>query len=385
MPSIFSSPNPTLFGVGTSRVIGDKLKEFGCQKVLVVYDQGVKEAGIVDPLLGYIHAAGIETVSFDRVLPDPPDWLVDEAGMLGINEKVDGVVGIGGGSSLDTAKGVKVLLSNPPPINQYFGRFKGVKNADKPLIVVPTTAGTGSEHTPGGTITDTRRNAKDVVEIVGRSVDLGIVDPELTLSLPPRVTAITGMDALCHLVESFTSKWSNRFCETFAKEGITLVGKYLVRAYRDGSDLEAREGMMFAASLGGMSMLGPLCHLGHDIGRRLGANFKMAHGLSCCTCLPQVVEFIAPVLPDKVKLIAEALGGMVPEGAPPKEIGRIARETIQKVMKAIEMPNLKSLGLAKKDVLAIAPEIMELGLVTAPVAPTLADITTLLERAYEEN
>ena len=296
MPSIFSSPNSVLFGKGTVHETGKRLHEMGCTKVIVIHDEGVRAAGIIDLVIDYIHSAGIETVSYGKVLPDPPDWSVDEAGTLGVEEKVDGVVGIGGGSSLDTAKGVKVLLDNPTPINQYFGRFKGVKNTTKPLLLIPTTAGTGSEQTPGGTITDTKLNAKNVVEIIGRAVDLAIVDPELTISLPPAVTAITGMDALCHLTESFTSKWANRYCETFSREGIPLVGRYLVRAFEKGSDLEAREGMMFAASLGGMSMLGPLCHLGHDIGRRLGANFNMPHGLSCSVCLPQVVEYIAPAL-----------------------------------------------------------------------------------------
>jgi len=385
MSSIFSSPNPTLFGIGTSKVTGEKLKGFGCTKVLVVYDKGVKDAGIADKIIENIHAAGIDTVDYDKVLADPPDWSVNEAGALGVKEKVDGIVGLGGGSSLDTAKGAKVLLTNPPPINQYFGRFKGVKKTGTPLVVIPTTAGTGSEQTPGGTITDTKRNAKDVVLILDRAVDLGIVDPELTLTLPPSVTAVTGLDALCHLAESYTSKWSNKFCETVSKEGIPLVGKYLALAYKDGSNLEAREGMMFAASLGGISMSGPFCHLGHDIGRRLGANFHMSHGLSCITCLPQAMEFIAPALPEKVKFIAESLGGKVPDNASAQEIGKIASEAIKSLMKEVKIPNMKSLGLAKKDVLAIAPEIMALGLATAPVSPTEEDIRNILEKAYDEN
>ncbi|MDY6825578.1 MAG: iron-containing alcohol dehydrogenase [Bacillota bacterium] len=384
MPSVFSSPNAVLFGRGTTKETGERLKGLGCTRVMVVYDKGVEEAGIIKIILENIHSAGIETVSYGKVLPDPPDWSVDEAGILGVEEKVDGVVGIGGGSSLDTAKGVKVLLDNPPPINQYFGRFKGVKNTTRPLLLVPTTAGTGSEQTPGGTITDTKQNAKNVVEIIGRTVDLAIVDPELTVSLPPSVTAVTGMDALCHLSESFTSQWANRYCEAFSREGIPLVGRYLVRAFEEGSDLEAREGMMFAASLGGMSMLGPLCHLGHDIGRRLGANFNMPHGLSCSMCLPQVVEYIAPAVPEKVKFIAEALNASVPRGADPAEIGRMAGEAVKEIMKKIDLPNMRSLGLAKKDVLAVAPEIFDLGLVTAPLKPTVKDIENMLTRAYEE-
>lgn len=385
MSSVFASPNPTLFGVGTAGETGERLKGFGCTKVLVVYDKGVKDAGIADKIIANINAAGIETVCYDKVLPDPPDWSVDEAGELGVKEKVDGIVGLGGGSSLDTAKGAKVLRTNPGPINKHFGRFNGVKKTGTPLVVIPTTAGTGSEQTPGGTITDTSINAKNVVVILDRAVDLGIVDPELTLTLPPSVTAVTGLDALCHLAESYTSKWANPFCETISKEGIPLVGKYLALAYREGSNLQAREGMMFAASLGGISMSGPLCHLGHDIGRRLGANFNMSHGLSCITCLPQVMEFIAPVMPDKIRFIAESLGVEVPEGASAEEIGTAACRAIQKLMKEVNIPNMKSLGLEKKDVLAIAPEIIALGLITSPVMPTEQDIRNMLEKAYDEN
>ncbi|MBQ4040243.1 MAG: iron-containing alcohol dehydrogenase, partial [Oscillospiraceae bacterium] len=120
MESIFNSPNPILFGMGSSKQTGEKLKEFGCKKVLVVFDQGIKKVGVADKIIGIINEAGIETVVYDNVQADPPIWSVEEAGILGANEKVDGVVGVGGGSSMDTAKGAKLLITNPPPLRQYF-------------------------------------------------------------------------------------------------------------------------------------------------------------------------------------------------------------------------------------------------------------------------
>jgi alcohol dehydrogenase class IV len=191
MQSEFSSPNPVLFGAGTSRQTGLKLRELGCKKVLVVYDKGIKASGIADRIIANINEAGIETVCFDGVLADPPDWSVEEAGALGVRENVDGVVGIGGGSSMDSAKAAKLLLTNPPPINQYFGREGVVTKPSVPLIVIPTTAGTGSETTPGGVITDTKNNIKSNIAGTGCTVNLGIVDPELTLGLPPSITAST--------------------------------------------------------------------------------------------------------------------------------------------------------------------------------------------------
>lgn len=398
MQSIFSSPNPLLFGIGTSKLVGEKLKELGCTKVLVVYDAGIKSAGVADKIIGLINEAGIETVTYDGVQADPPDWSVDEAGTLGIREKVDGVVGVGGGSSLDTAKGAKLLQTNPPPINQYFGREGVVTKPSVPLVVIPTTAGTGSECTPGGVITDTKNNIKTNIAGVGCAVTLGIADPELTLGLPPSVTASTGMDALCHAVESYTSQRANSFSELTGREAFNLVGQYLVRAFENGSDLEARKGMMLAATLGGISMSGALCHLAHDIGKVLGAKFHIPHGNGCASCLPQVLEVIAPAVPEKVKEITIALGGTVSNGAAPEEIGKAAYETVLTLMRRLKLPSLKEFGakngFTKGDLLAVVPEgveAMQQGLVklfgqgTSPVPATKELIATIVSRAWDEN
>jgi alcohol dehydrogenase class IV len=398
MQSIFSSPNPLLFGTGTAKLVGEKLKELGCKKVLVVYDMGIKNSGVADKIIKTINDAGIATVTYDGVQADPPDWSVNEAGEIGIREKVDGVVGVGGGSSLDTAKGAKMLQTNPPPINQYFGRTGIVTKPSVPLIVIPTTAGTGSECTPGGVITDTRNNIKTNIAGIGCAVTLGIVDPELTLGLPPAITASTGMDALCHAVESYTSMLANSFCELTGKKAFTLVGQYLVRAFENGADLEAREGMMLASSLGGISMSGPLCHLAHDIGKVLGGKFHIPHGNGCASCLPQVMQLDAAVVPEKVKEITIALGGTVRENAAPEEIGQAAYDTILALMKKLKLPSLRDFGakngFTKEDLLAVVPDnvvIMQEGLVkafgqgTSPVPATKALIAEIVSRAYDEN
>ncbi len=398
MQSVFSSPNPLLFGTGTSKMLGDKLKEFGCKKVLVVYDMGIKNSGIADKIVKIINAAGLQTVEYDGVQADPPDWSVNEAGELGIREQVDGVVGIGGGSSLDTAKGAKMLQTNPPPINQYFGREGVVTVPSVPLVVIPTTAGTGSECTPGGVITDTKNDIKTNIAGVGCAVTLGIVDPELTLGLPPAVTASTGMDALCHAVESYTSLRANSFCEVTGRKAFTLVGQYLVRAFENGSDLEAREGMMLAATLGGISMSGPLCHLAHDIGKMLGAKFHIPHGNGCASCLPQVMQVITPAVPDKVKEITIALGGNVPDGTSDEALATIVYDTVKALMTKLKLPSLRDMGekqgFTKDDLLAVVPDGvvgMQQGLVkmfgtqTAPVPATKELIASIVSRAYDEN
>ena len=394
LPSVFSSPNPILFGSGTSKLTGEKLKELGCSKVLLVYDAGIKSTGIADRLNKIIHEAGLETVHYSDVLADPPDWSVEAAGALGAAEGVNGVVGLGGGSALDTAKGAAMLQANPPPISKYFGREGVITKPSVPLVVIPTTAGTGSETTPGGVITDTKNGIKTNIAGVGCKVTLGIVDPELTLGLPPAITASTGMDALCHAAESYTSALSNSFCDLTGREAIRLAGTYLVRAFENGSDLEAREGMMKAATLGGMSMSGPLCHLAHDIGKAMGGKFHVAHGNGCASCLPQVLEAVAPAVPDRVRYIAESFGAVLPQDAAPEQIGKAALETMQGLMKKLKMPNMRELGLVKGDLLDTLPDLvlsMQEGLVKlfgrgtfpAPVSKEL--ISTIIARAYDEN
>ena len=394
MPSVFSSPNPILFGIGTSKLTGEKLKQLGCSKVLLVYDAGIKASGLAEKIDKIIKSAGIETIHYAGVLADPPDWSVEEAGALGADNKVDGVVGLGGGSALDTAKGAGLLQTNPPPISNYYGREGVVTKPSVPIIVIPTTAGTGSEATPGGVITDTKAGIKTNIAGVGCKVTLGIIDPELTLGLPPAITASTGMDALCHSAESYTSALSNSFCDLTGREGIRLAGKYLVRAFENGSDLEAREGMMKAATLGGISMSGPLCHLAHDIGKAMGGRFHVAHGNGCASCLPQVLEYVAPAVPDRVRYIAESFGAVIAEDASPEQIGKAAYTSIQDLMKKLKMPNMRELGLSKDDLLRELPDLvvsMQAGLVklfgrgTFPLPVTKELVVTIISRAYDEN
>ncbi|MDR3278210.1 MAG: iron-containing alcohol dehydrogenase [Oscillospiraceae bacterium] len=393
MSSIWSAPNPILFGRGISSQTGEKLREYGCKKALVIYDAGVKNAGITDKIINSIHSAGIETVLFGDVQADPPDWSVEAAGALGVAAGADAVVGVGGGSSLDTAKGAKLLITNPLPLKQYYGREGVVTKPSVPLIVIPTTAGTGSECTPGGVITDTERGIKTNIAGVGCAVTLGLVDPELTLGLPAKVTAFTGMDALCHCIESYTSARANGFSEVTGREGIRLVAKYLARACENGGDIEAREGMMLASSLGGVSMSGALCHLSHDIGRSLGAKFHVPHGNGCAACLPQVLEAVAPVKSEQLRYFAECFGAELPIDAPTAAIGRAAYNAALDLMKRVKLPSLKELGLDRAALLAAVPDevVMQcemaakIGIVTSPLPVTKELITSIVSRAYDEN
>lgn len=396
MESIFNSPNPILFGIGAAARTGLELQKLGCKKVLAVFDKGVEQAGVAEKVLKAIRDAGIDVVVYNNVQADPPVWSVEEAGALGVKEGIDGVVGIGGGSSLDTAKGAKMLQTNPPPLRQYFGRTGVVTKPSVPLIVIPTTAGTGSECTPGGTITDTEKNIKTNISGVGCAVSLGIVDPELSAGLPRSVTASTGLDALCHCVESYTSAMANSISSVLGREGIRLVGQYLVRACNNGAaDMEARAGMAKAATLGGMAMSGAFCHLCHDIGRSLGAKFHVPHGNGCAVTLPQVLQIIAPVKTEEVRYIAQCLGAEVGPDAPADAVGKAAYDAAHKLLKDTGLKNLKELGLSREELLAVVPDevVMQIemeikafgGIAPPPLPVTKELVAEIINRAYDEN
>ena len=383
MNSVFETPNPILFGRGTSALLGEKATGLGIKKALVVYDKGIKAAGIVDRLLDHLKAASIEIVVFDKVEADPPDFLVHEAGALGVAEKVDGIIGIGGGSSIDTAKGARVLLTNPPPIRQYseFGGHAPDGSKMKPLIVIPTTAGTGSEGSPGGVITDTEKGVKYPILC---SVSLALIDPELTLGLPPGITASTGFDALSHAVEVITSKAPNRFSEIFARESVALIAKYLPIACRNGSNIEAREAMSLAASLGGMALRGPLGGIPHDIGMCIGAKYHAPHGTTVGCLLAETMKFIAPAVPDKLRIVAESMGEPIPADASPEEIGESLCETIRKFYKEVNLPLMSSFIKTKEELIDNVDSLYK-GTSFTPRPLTREAVIDILANSFDKN
>ena len=383
--SRWSSPNPVVFGSGSCARTGEFLKEFGCSKVIVVYDRGVKAAA--EKVMDSIRSVGVEFVTYDGVKPDAPDVTVNEAAALARSEKVDGVVAIGGGSAVDTGKGVCVLLTNDPPINRYFARpgeppACDVKNL-KPIIVIPTTAGTGTEVTPGGAIADTARNTKENVVC---PTALGIVDPELTLGLPKSSTIATGMDSLCHAMEAFISNEPNVFSDLLAETGISLVAENLPKVVRDGSDLAAREGQMKAATLCAMSILGPYCNCGHDIGAVLCMDFPMVHGIAVSCCLPEIMRFLAPANPDKIARILRCLGTDVPAGTAGEELGAMAYDTFKAFMAKVEYPNMKQFVPSKEALLASVDKIMETqNFHFSPRPVSREDVVDILTGMWERN
>lgn len=374
---------PAIMGSGASLRTGLKVRELGCKKVLVVYDKGIKAAGIADTIVENIQNAGIETVCFDGVLPDPPDTMVEEVAEIARNEEIDGIVAVGGGSSIDTAKGINVLINNEPPIMKYFGVQKNLKPG-VPMVFIPTTSGTGSEVTNMCVISCASLGKKDSVVSSVCVGTLAILDPDLTLGLPKKMTASTGVDALAHAVESLTGGQANPLSDALAREAIRLIVKWLPVAYHDGSNIEARENMMLASMFAGMAFTNALVHIGHSIAHTLGAHFHIPHGIACAVTLPEVIEYTAKTEYKKVRMICECLGVEVGENATPEEIGITARKALRSLIKSVDIPNLKELGIPLDEVMKLAPLITaDSGFALAPYRISAAKVAEMIKTAYD--
>jgi alcohol dehydrogenase len=374
---------PSIMGNGSSLRTGLKVRELGCKKVMVVYDKGLKSAGIADTIVENLQNSGIVTVCFDGVLPDPPDIMVEEAAETARREVIDGIVAIGGGSAIDTAKGINVLINNAPPIMNYFGVQKSLKPG-VPMVFIPTTSGTGSEVTNMCVISCTSRGNKDSVVSPVCVAALAILDPELTLGLPPKMTAATGADALAHAVESMTGGQSNPLSDALARDAVRTIAKWLPIAYRDGTNLEAREQMLLASMFAGMAFTNALVHLGHSIGHTLGANFHIPHGIACALTLPEVIEYTSRTEYKKVRMICECLGAEVDEDASPSEVGAAARIALRSLIKSIGIPNIKELGIPLEALLKVAPLVTaDTGFALVPYRITAAKVADMLKLAYD--
>ncbi len=374
-----------LFGEGASLRTGKRVQELGCKKVLCITDVGIKKVGILDKIVENLENAGLKVVKFTGVLPDPPDYRIEECAEIAREEEVDGVIGLGGGSSMDTAKCVNILLSNPSPITQYFGPGEGLKK-ETPLILIPTTAGTGSEVSIVAVVTNTENHRKGGCIGPQWMADLAIVDPELTLGLPPGITAFTGMDAFSHAAEAITSGQANPMGELQAKEAISLITKSLPVAVEDGSNLEARKDLSLAATLAGIAGIkDSMVHFGHSLAHTIGSLYHdIPHGIACALVIPEVIRNDAKAVPEKVKVIGKAMGLKFDDDLSPEEIGDRVGDTIKALNKRVGIPTAREAGIKKSDLGKIAEiAYQDETAIFAPLKLSYSDALEIMERIYE--
>lgn len=373
--------SPVLFGENTSLETGAKLKELGCTSILCITDKGIKQAGLTDKVIAGIQAQGIKTALYSGVIADPPDYTIEEAAQIGRKEKVDGIVAIGGGSSMDTAKAVNILLTNPSPINDYMSGKQ--PKPGKVMVLLPTTSGTGSEVTPVAVVTDTKKNRKGGILGPVCRATLAIVDPVLTKGMPPSITADTGMDTFAHAAEAMTSGTANPMSDILGAKAVSLVCEYLPKAVANGSDMEARSNLSFAATIAGFSFADALPHYGHAIGHTLGSLFHTPHGNACGIALPEVMEFVADVVPEKVRMVGTAMGLKIASNCSSATVGKKVAEAIRELNHKIGLKTLKAHNIAESSLPDVAKMTMTDDTANfGPKKATYEDVLKMLQKAY---
>jgi alcohol dehydrogenase class IV len=305
--SVCFSPTKTILGRGVLDQIGDEILALRGTKVLIVTDPGIVETGLVERIQDTLNAQNVRQFLFDNVKPEPPASQVDEVVRVIRSEKCDLVIGFGGGSALDVAKGAAALTACEGGVLDYVG-LNTLERRGIPRILVPTTAGTGSEAGTGIVLTDEAENTKKVVVSPHLLADTAILDPDLTLSMPPKVTAATGLDALVHAIESYTSCNATPYSDLLSLQSISLIARHLPIAFAKGSDPVARYNMLLAANWAGAAFTSGGLAAVHALAYILGTEYHLPHGIACAIMLPHVMSFNAPGNLEKFSRIAEAMG-----------------------------------------------------------------------------
>jgi alcohol dehydrogenase class IV len=364
------------------------LAELRAKSAFIVTDKNIVSLGFIDKVKEQLSQAGIEATMFDEVESDPSLQTVQKGVALLNRYAPDLVVAVGGGSVIDAAKAMRVQYERPDikpdEINPFISDL-GL-GAKCKLVCVATTSGTGAEATFAVVLTDTADQRK--LSLINREIvpDIAIVDPELARSMPPQITADTGMDALTHAVEGYTCAWKNDFTDGLCIKAIQLVFQYLPRAVRDGNDLEARERMHNAGCIGGIGFINSLSAMAHAAGHSLGALFHIPHGRAVGLFLPYTVEFVGEAREDLWAEIAYAIRLEVPEG---ERAAPVLAQAIRGLAREINQPlSIKEAGIPldsfNKAMAKLIDNVMADGLlITSARIPSVAETERFFGYVYE--
>ena len=343
-------PTKLVHGAGALAHLREALRVLGVTRPMLVTDPGVAAAGLVDLTLGHLDGP----VVFDEVRPNPDIALVDGGAEIYRESGCDGLVALGGGSSIDTAKSIGVVVQHEGSILDYEWGHSPLEKRVPPLVAIPTTAGTGSEVTLWAVITDHERKIKFNVggsPLIGPHVAL--IDPELTLGLPAPVTAATGMDALSHAIECYTCDYHQPFNDAVALLAVELAGRWLRTAVSDGSNLEARTSMAHAATLGGMAYGTESAGAAHAMSQSAGGVHDCPHGALTARLLGPVCEYNVPALPERYARIAVGLQ-VDTSGMHAHEAALAAVEELYRLTDDVGIPTMEALGFSEDEIPMLA-------------------------------
>jgi 1,3-propanediol dehydrogenase len=353
----YTQLNPVIFGNGAIGCVGEELAKLGCKKLLFVCGPNVTKAGGTVKAEASLKAHGIDFLYWNEVKPDAPSGLINKAAEFAIKEGCDSVLGIGGGSCMDLAKAVALLLDlKETKIEKYLPPPPPTMQPEKvPIFLAPTTSGSGSEGTMVSVITDETTGQKQAIFI---HATIGIIDPELTLTCPPAVTAQAGFDVMAHCIESITARDRNPHSELLALSALRRVRDNLVECFEHGDNLAARGEMALASNWAGLAFVDTDIQLGHATCDSISATCHTPHGIECAWVTPELLKIMADYVPEEIKKIAEAMRVELTGKETNLEVSLKIGDVIHQMMRACKVKSLKEYGATRQQVVDGAPLVV---------------------------
>jgi alcohol dehydrogenase class IV len=384
---VFQTPT-IIFGIDAIKQIGEQARKLGAGRVLLISGPQVRKAGLLDKAKSFLEAEKIKVqINIqDRDTPEPATDVVEATAAIARKGKFDVIIGLGGGSILDVSKMAAALVTNPGTTRDYFGKEK-VPARGTPTIIVPTTAGTGAEVTKHAIFLDREINVKKVVASSNLLPNVAIVDPVLTVSCPPHVTASAGIDAYIHSAEAFLSKNANAMTDALALESISIITKWLGPAFADGQNMEARHQMSLGSLMAGVVLNNSGTSLVHAMAYPVGGEHHTPHGVTLSALLVACFGYVAVAKAEKMAALARAMGENI-DGLAPREVVESVLDAIHYLIKSVNLPaSLTDLGISREKTnihqWAVEAHKEQRLLTRSPRILTVEDIEIIYENAFE--
>jgi alcohol dehydrogenase class IV len=383
----FFSPTKVMFGPGLAQDVGAEVEGLGGSAAMLITDKGIIGAGLLQTIEKSITDSEVDLVEVYSDVPVNSEVAVCEAiAEIGRAAGVDTLISVGGGSVIDTTKGVNILLGVGGDLMEDWQGTHLVPEPLKKHIAIPTTAGTGSEATHVAMITDEGRNRKLMYQGGDLIPSMAVLDPRMTISLPPAMTAATGMDALTHAIEALHSTWHQPITDGLAQQAIGLVDLYLERCFNDGADVFARMNMLLAANMGGVAASNSFIGIVHATAHPLGGLFHIPHGVAVGMMLPYCMEMNLAYegIPAIYRKVAGAMG-LARESDDDEAASRKAVERVRGLVQSLGLPaDLKEAGVPADSIQAYIDEVMEdRAMMVTPGNPGRQEVEELISRAYQ--
>ena len=376
----FIVPGQIINGAGALNMAESSLAQLG-KKAMIVTDKVMIELGNCEKLENALKNQGIEYIIYSEITGEPTDKMVEEGLALYKAQNCDFLIALGGGSPIDAMKAIASLTLNGGSIASYMGKEIAVEMP--PIVAIPTTAGTGSEATQFTIITDTRNNVKMLLKGKVLMPRLAVIDPQFTMTAPPKITAATGLDALCHAIEAYTSRKSQEMSDTFALSAVKRIFRYLPKAFHNGQDEEARVQMSVAALEAGIALNNASVTLIHGMSRPIGALFHVAHGLSNAMLMKECLSFALEGAYERFAALGQAIGAAGAEDSS-QVAGEKFLSAVIALTEELETPTLEEYGISKEAFFQTIPKMAQDAMTSGSPQNTLREVTQEdIEKMYK--